>query len=380
MADAIHAGATPGGVVLVARQGKVVFHKAYGRHTYEKNAPATKPDDIWDLASITKIAAATVSLMKLQEQGQFNVQTPVEQYLPEFAGTNKQGIPLADMLAHQARLTPWIKFYEKTITKNGKPLPEFYRDKKSSEYPLPVAKDLWLRAGYPDTIWQEIMASPLLDQKEYKYSDLGFYIAGEIVRRLSGRPLEDYVQEVFYRPLGLRTLTYRPHEKFPIERIPPTEEDDYFRARRIQGHVHDMGAAMLDGVSGHAGLFGNAQDLAIVMQMLLNKGIYGGQQFLRPETVHFYTTRCGGCTRRGLGFDMLQLDTRFENNLSRKASEATFGHLGFTGTAAWADPDQELVFIFLSNRTYPSMKNNKLGSMNVRVAVQDAVYGAVEGE
>ena len=377
MEEAISAGATPGGVVLVARQGKVVFQKAYGRHTYDKRSGATQTADIWDLASITKIAASTVSLMKLQEQGKFNVQDPVEKYLPEFAGTNKKGIPLIEMMTHRAGMTPWIKFYEKTISKSAKPLPEFYKSKKSDDFPLPVAKDLWLKAGYPDVIWQEIKDSPLLPTKEYKYSDLGFYIAGEIVKRLSGRPIEDYVQETFYQPLGLQTMTYRPLEKFPLDRIPPTEEDDYFRDRRIQGYVHDMGAAMLNQATGHAGLFSDANDLAVLMQMLLNKGTYGGRQYLQPETISFYTTRCGDCTRRGIGFDMLQQNTKFENNLSEKASDETFGHLGFTGTAVWVDPKEELIYIFLSNRTYPTMKNNKLGNMNTRVLVQDAVYEAI---
>jgi beta-N-acetylhexosaminidase len=378
--EAIAAGATPGAVVLVARQGKVVFQKAYGSHTYDKNARPTQTNDIWDLASITKIAASSISLMKLQEQGKFNVSDPVEKYLHEFSGTNKKGIPLIDMLTHRARLTPWIKFYEKTISTDAKPLPEFYQSKKSDAFPLPVANELWLKAGHPDTIWQAIRDSPLLDSKAYKYSDLGFYIAGEIVKRLSGRPVEDYVQETFYQPLGLQTMTYRPLEKFPPDRIPPTEEDDYFRARRIHGYVHDMGAAMLNQATGHAGLFSDANDLAILMQMLLNKGTYGGREFLKPETIHFYTSRCGDCTRRGIGFDMPQKNSKFENNLSQKASEETYGHLGFTGTAVWVDPKEELIYVFLSNRTYPTMRNNKLGNMNTRVLVQDAVYEAINRE
>ncbi len=378
MKEAITAGATPGGVVLVARQGKVVFEKAYGRHTYESKSSATKTDDVWDLASITKIAATTISLMKLQEEGKFSVQEPVQKYLPEFAGTNKAELPLIDLLTHQARLTPWIKFYEKTTSPSGKPLPQFFQNKKSETYSLPVAKDLWLKADYPEVIWQEIKDSPLLPNREYKYSDLGFYIAGEIVGRLSGQPIEDYVQKTFYQPMGLQAISYRPFEKISISRIPPTEEDNYFRARRIQGYVHDMGAAMLNGVSGHAGLFSDAKDLAALMQMLLNKGAYGGQRFLQPETIQFYASRCGDCTRRGIGFDMFQKDARFESNLSKKAGEGTFGHLGFTGTAVWVDPKEELIYVFLSNRTYPTMRNNKLGNMNTRILVQDAVYDAIE--
>ncbi len=377
-AEAIADGATPGCVVLVAKDGKVVFHKAYGKHTYSKDARETTTDDLWDLASITKIAASTISLMKLQEEGKFSVQDPLEKYLPEFAGSNKAKIPLLDMLTHTARLTPWIKFYEKTVHFSGRPLPRYYDNRQSGEFSLPVAKNLWLRADYPDSIWQEIKDSPLLNTREYKYSDLGFYFAGEIVHRLSQQPIEDYVQAHFYQPLGLRTMTYRPLEKFPVERIPPTEDDDYFRARKVQGYVHDMGAAMLNQATGHAGLFSDATDLAVLMQMLLNKGTYGGQQYLRPETINFYTTRCGNCTRRGIGFDMPQRNRSFEHNLSGSASDATFGHLGFTGTAVWADPEEGLIYIFLSNRTYPSMKNGKLAKLNTRVRVQDAIYEALK--
>lgn len=378
MDEAIAEGATPGGVVLVARRGKIVWRKSYGHHTYDQNARSTEPDDIWDLASITKVAASTISLMKLQDEGKFDPKDPVEKYLPEFANTNKKGIPLVEMMTHRGRLMPWIKFYEKTITSAAKPSPDFYQSKKSEAYPLPVAKDLWLKAAYGKEIWHQILDSPLEPSKEYKYSDLGFYIAGEIVARLGGMPIENYVQQAFYQPLGLQTMTYRPLEKFPLDRIPPTENDDYFRDRRIQGYVHDMGAAMLNQATGHAGLFSDAEDLAVLMQMLLNKGSYGGIQYLRPETIHYYTTRCEGCTRRGIGFDMFQKNTNYENNLSLKASEGTFGHLGFTGTAVWVDPAEELIYIFLSNRTFPTMKNNKLGKLNTRVKVQDVVYEAIE--
>jgi len=377
MAEAIADGATPGGVVLVARRGKIVWRKSYGHHTYDPQARATEPDDIWDLASITKVAASTISLMRLQEQGKFDPKEPVEKYLPEFANTNKKGISLIDMMTHRARLTPWIKFYEKTITSAAKPSLDFYQNKKSDAYSLPVAKDLWLKTGYEKQIWQQILDSPLEPTKEYKYSDLGFYITGEIVKRLSGQPVDEFAKQNFYQPLGLGTMGYRPYERFSLERIPPTENDDYFRDRRIQGYVHDMGAAMLNQATGHAGLFSDAEDLAVLMQLLLNKGSYGGMQYLKPETINYYTTRCEGCTRRGIGFDMFQKNTHYENNLSKLASEGTFGHLGFTGTAVWVDPQEELIYVFLTNRTFPSMKNNKLAKLNTRVKVQDAVYEAI---
>ena len=377
MLAAIEAEATPGGVVLVARKGKVIFQKAYGRHRYDRKSPETANDDIWDLASVTKIAATTAALMKLQDTGKFDPNDPVKKYLPEFAGTDKADILLSAMLAHRARLTPWIRFYEETTNANRQPSSQFFRRKKTKGYSLAVAKDLYLRDDWPDTIWRRILDSPLREQNGYKYSDLAFYIAAKIVERQGGMPLEAFVQQNFYRPIGMETTTFRPLEKFPAERIPPTEEDSYWRQRRVHGYVHDMGAAMLDQVSGHAGLFSNANDLAKMMQLLLNGGHYGGQQYLRPETIHQYASRCPGCTRRGLGFDLLQLDQRFEPNFSSKASEQTFGHLGFTGTAAWADPENELVYIFLSNRTYPNMRNNKLGKMNTRILAMDVVYDSL---
>ncbi|MEY3050686.1 MAG: hypothetical protein RLY31_471 [Bacteroidota bacterium] len=376
--QAIREKAIPGAVVLIAKNGKIVFQQAWGHHDYLPSSPRTSVSDVWDLASITKIAATTVSLMLLQDQGLFDPRLPVESYLPEFANSNKAGIPVTDMLTHHAGLTPWIKFYEKTLDHRQQPSPSFYRDKPSASFPSPVAKDRWLAAGYRDTIWKEIIESPLLGHHRYTYSDLGFYVGGEIVSRLSDTPLDLYACQSFYQPMGLRSIGFKPLEKFSPAQIPPTEEDRYFRHRRIQGFVHDMGAAMLDQVSGHAGLFSNAADLAAVMQMLLNKGFYAGTQFLQPQTVQYYTSRCSDCTRRGLGFDLRQLDDHFDPNLSNKASIRTFGHLGFTGTAAWADPDHQLVYVFLSNRTYPSMKNNSLGSLNTRILVQDAIYDALD--
>ncbi len=376
--NAIDEKATPGAVVLVARKGKVVYQKSFGNHTYDRGAPTTKVDDIFDLASVTKIAASTVSLIKLQDEGKFNFNDPLKKYLPEFDTTDKTDIPMSKILSHHARLTTWIKFYEKTISSRNQPLSKFYKNKPSGKFNLSVAKNLYLRDDYPDTIWKEIIESPLLENEGYRYSDLAFYIAAEIIKRQSGKSIENYVQDNFYKPMGMETTTYRPIEKFKIDRIPPTEEDRYFRQRKIQGYVHDMGAAMLNQASGHAGLFSNANDLAKMMQMLLNKGNYGGVQYLQPETIHQYASRCNGCTRRGLGFDMLQLDDRYDPNLSPLASDQTFGHLGFTGIAAWADPVNELVFIFLSNRTYPKMRPNKLGDMNTRVYAMDAVYNAME--
>lgn len=378
--EGIDARAMPGCVVLVAKNNEVVFHKAYGHHTYQKKQ-ATKTTDIYDLASVTKIAAATLSVMKLQSEGKVSIHQPLSKYLPSLRNTNKESLLLQDIMAHRAGLKSWIKFYEQTITtskSNPRPLSTMYKSKADATFTLPVTEKLYLRSDMGDSIWQQIRTSELRPNTNYKYSDLGFYLVADLVQEVSGQPIDQYVQQNFYQPLGLQTATYNPLQKFSKKLIPPTEEDKYFRRQRVHGYVHDMGAAMLGGVSGHAGLFADANDLAIIMQMLLNKGYYGNQKFLDTEVVQTFTTRYPDDTRRGIGFDMLQLDRSIDPNMSPIASPRTFGHLGFTGTCVWADPEHDLVYIFLSNRTYPSMKNRKFGQMNIRPRIQTVIYEALK--
>ena len=378
--EAIAMKATPGGVVLVAKDGKVVFHKAYGHHTYSRRTPVER-SDIYDLASITKIAATTLSVMKLYDEGHISIFQPLSDYLPELKSTNKVNLSIYDIMAHKAGLRPWIPFFEQTVTKskrNPRPLSKFYGKQKSGKYSISVTDKLFMVDAFRDSMWQQIHQSELRSNNNYKYSDLGFYMLGNMVGRTTNVPLERFAQEQFYQPLGLSTTTFNPREKFPTSRIVPTEEDKYFRRQRIQGYVHDMGAAMLGGVSGHAGLFSNANDLAVIMQLLLNDGYYGGQQYLSPETVRLFTSRHTNDTRRGIGFDMKELSSARNQNMSLLASDGTFGHLGFTGTCAWTDPENDIIFIFLSNRTYPSMKNNKLGKEDFRPRIQDVIYQAIE--
>ena len=375
---AIDSGATPGCVVLVARNGRVVFHKAYGYHTYRKKHPMS-PDDIFDLASVTKVAATTLSIMKLYEEEKLRLSDTLACYLPETDTTDKACLVVEDILRHRAGLKPWIPFYEETVSeKKHRPLPTYYRSRKSSNYDISVTDKLYLLDSYPDSIWQKILQSPLRDKPGYLYSDLGLYLMAETIHRLTGMPLNEYADSVFYRPLGLQTTGFNPLQRFSRSRIPPTEEDDYFRHQRIQGYVHDMGAAMLGGVSGHAGLFSNANDLAILFQMLLNGGYYGGRHYLKAETIARFTSRCENCSRRGIGFDMKQLDPTQVLNVSEYASERAFGHLGFTGISVWADPAEGLIFVFLSNRTYPQMTNHKLASMNFRPRIQSIAYKAIQ--
>lgn len=374
--EAIDGGATPGCVVLVAKSGNIVYHKAFGHHTTARRRKVQK-DDIYDLASVTKIAATTLSVMKLQEEGKIDIDQPLSKYLPELRDANKGSLIIRDVMAHHAGLIGWIPFYEQTITsskRNPQPLSAFYQKQKKDRFNIPVAANLYLREDYQDSIRSQINDSNLRQNNNYRYSDLGFYLLADLVRRVSGQSIDQYARETFYEPLGLKTATYNPWRSFPLDRIPPSENDRYFRRRVVHGYVHDMGAAMLGGVSGHAGLFSNATDLAVLLQMLLQDGYYDGKRYLQPATVKRFTSRHPRSTRRGIGFDMLELDRSREPNLSTLASAKTFGHLGFTGISAWADPEYDLVYIFLSNRTYPSMHNYKLVKMDIRPRIQSTVY------
>lgn len=374
--EAIRVGATPSVQVLVTKNGKIAFQKAYGHHTYNKNQTAQK-DDIYDLASVTKICATTISIMKLVDEGRVNLDEKIGTYIPELQGSNKENLKLRDVMAHHAGLKAWLPFYKATLTAK-RPSTSLYSTTKTGDFTIQITDRWYLKDDYPRQMWREIASSPLGRKGSYKYSDLGFYISAKIVENVSGQTLDAYVMENFYKPLGLTTAGFNPMDRFPNYRTPPTEEDNYFRMQKIQGYVHDMGAAMLGGVSGHAGLFADAKDVAIIMQMLVNGGHYAGTQYIQPETVKEFTTRYKGSTRRGIGFDMKELNSRRSQSVSYLASANTFGHLGFTGIGTWADPDNDLVYVFLSNRTYPTMNNSKLHKLDFRPRIQTAVYKALE--
>ncbi len=377
--EAISKKATPGLQVLVARQGKVVFHKAYGHHTRSKKKRVSLTD-IYDVASVTKVMASTISLMQLTEEGKVNINANLGSYLNAAKGTNKENLVIRDILAHHARLKSWIPFYVETVTKskkNPRPKKEYYRKTKGGEFNTQVTDKLYMKDSYKKEMWKQIWESELRTKTGYKYSDLGFYMAAALVEEQTGKPLDQFADETFYKPLGLQATTFNPREKFPVERIIPSENDKYFRRQNVQGHVHDMGAAMLGGVSGHAGLFTTTNDLAVLSQMLLNGGYYGGRNYLNPSTIQTFTTRHYASTRRGIGFDMKERDGSRSQNMAPEASDSTYGHLGFTGTAVWIDPEKELFCIFLSNRTHPGMNNYKLNKLDIRPRVQTAVYDAI---
>lgn len=369
--------AAPGAQVLVAKNGKIVLQKAYGK--LSDDGYYVSNNTIYDVASITKVLATTLSVMKLSEEHKLNINSPIKYYLPGIDTTNKADLKSIDILAHQAGLLPWLGFYKATLVSPGKKgfNAAYYSSTLKDEFRIPVAKSMFMRADYIDTMYQEIWTSKLRASRDYKYSDLGFYILQKIVQYQAKKPLDEYVENKFYKPLGLRRTAFNPLKRFPESNIAPTEIDNYWRKQIIKGHVHDMGAAMLGGVAGHAGLFSTSSDMAILMQMLLNKGSYGGIQYLKPETVELFTTRYPGSTRRGLGFDMKELDSKKAKSTSDLTPESVFGHTGFTGCAVWADPENDIVYIFTTNRTYPK-KNLTFTKRDYRNKVQDMIYKAMQ--
>ncbi len=369
-AEAINKKATPGCVVLVAKDGKVIFNRAYGTHTYDKDAQKERVDDIFDLASITKTSATTMEAMKLYENNKLNLDTAISTYLAQTKNTDKSNIKVREFLLHQAGLIPFIPFYAKL-----KPQ-DFSRD-SSETYNVKVADSFFMeKSYYKDIMWQQMLKSRITNRGKYVYSDLSMYFMKEVLETITQKPLENYVSENFYKPLGMYTTGFNPRYRFLKSQIVPTEQDSYFRKTLLWGYVHDQGAAMVGGVAGHAGLFSNASDLAILYQMLLDKGNYGGKSYFKPKTVELFTAKQSDVSRRGLGFD--RWDPNSKNGYpSKLASSQTFGHTGYTGTAVWVDPKVNLVYIFLSNRVNPGV-NNKLSTLDIRPRIQDVIYNAIQ--
>ncbi|WP_207428115.1 serine hydrolase [Pedobacter sp. SYSU D00535] len=368
MAEAITGKATPGAAVMVVKDGKVIFNKGYGHHTYNK-AVATKADDIFDLASVTKISATTIAAMKLYEEQKLKLDTNLGAYLPLARSTTKNSLSIRQLMLHEGGLTPFIPFYQSL-----KPA-DFRRD-SSELYSVKVADSYYLKRNY----YEEVMLPRMLNTKlqpagKYVYSDLSMYFLKEAIERQAVERLDQYVLNYFYRPLGMQTAGFNPRNRFDKARIVPTENDLVFRKTLLEGYVHDQGAAMAGGVAGHAGLFASANDLAILYQMLLNGGTYGGEKYFSPQTIQLFTSRQSLTSHRGLGFDRWNPESG--NYPSNLASSETYGHTGYTGTCVWVDPKHQLIYIFLSNRVHPSV-TNKLSSMRIRPRIQDAIYEAIQ--
>ena len=380
--DALAKKAFPGCEVLAVQNGEIKYHKAFGNYEYDPKSLPVNLESIYDLASVTKISATTVAVMKLYEQGKLDLNKTLGDYLPSMRGSDKEALKLTDILLHQAGLIPDVIFYRETLDANGRPSPVYFSDVSKPGFTVPVARNLFLRDDWHDTMMLRVAQSPLTAIGKYVYSDNDFILLGKIVERLSGMTLDQYVQKTFYNPLGMATTGFKPFERFGIERVVPTEQDNYFRRQLLRGYVHDEGAAMFGNVSGHAGLFSNAYDLSLLYQMLLNGGELNGQHFFKPETIKYFTAYHSDISRRAYGFDKPEKDnaTRQEPYPSALASPETFGHTGFTGTCVWVDPQAGLVYIFLSNRVYESRNNNLLGRMNIRGKIQDAIYNALKSE
>ena len=367
--------ASPGCQVLVARNGTVVFDQSYGYCTYDQSQPVTS-STLYDLASVTKVAGTLQAVMYLKDQGLLNIEEKVATYLPELARTNKRDMTVRDVLTHQAGLKAGIPTWERTINSNGLK-PTFYASIRSDQFPNEVVPGEYSTRAADDSVWAWTMRSGLLPKVRGKfppeYSDLSFIVMKRLCEKILKQPLEGFLQDNFYRPLGLGSMTYNPLQRFPKSCIAPTENDTYYRREQLQGSVHDQTAALVGGVGGHAGLFATANDLAVLMQMNLQNGRYGGSRFFQNPVVTEFARPQSATSRRGLGWDHGD-PSKPVGPTSNLSPASTFGHTGFTGTCVWMDPDNQILYVFLSNRVYPDAGNNKLRQFNIRTRIHDVIY------
>ena len=367
--------AYPGCQIVALKDGQVVYDTCFGTFTYG-GGHRVQPDDLYDIASCTKIFASTLAIMKLYDDGLIDLNKTLADFFPYLKGKAHGKLKLIDIMTHQAGLKAWIPFYKVTVDENG-PMEAFYSNEIDKSHSVRVAENLYLVNDYADRIFDSVSKTPL-GKKKYLYSDMGFYYMPKIVKQLTNQNIEDYLNEKFYHPMNLWHICYQPLNHFIREQIAPTENDTVFRKQLIWGDVHDQAAAMFGGVAGHAGLFANARDLAVLMQMLLDEGTYNGVQYLKPETVRYFTraTFSSNDNRRGIGFDKLPVNKKGSSTASKSGSMKGFGHTGFTGTFVWADPKNKTVLIFLSNRVHPDPEPNRLARQNIRTALHDILYEA----
>jgi CubicO group peptidase (beta-lactamase class C family) len=371
--------AYPGCRVLAAQGNTVLYDKSFGKFSYADTARLVTPNTIYDLASVTKIMATTLAVMKLYDLQKIRLEDKLSQYLPYLKNTNKENITIEQVMTHTAGLAAWIPFYEKTLLKDERKSlnPLIYSTVYSKEFSVQVCGNLFIKPSYRDSIYSQICKSELRKDAKYLYSDLGFYLLADLVKTVGGKPLDAYLEEHFYTPMNLSRTLFNPLNLYGMDDIPPTENDTLFRKTLIQGYVHDQGAALLGGVSGHAGLFSSAEDLYRLSLLLLQKGNYGGKTYLSEKTVETFTAyRFEGDCRRGLGFDKPARNGT--SPCSKSASPLSYGHSGFTGTFIWIDPQYNLVYIFLSNRINPDAGNSLITDLGIRTSLQSIVYQYVK--
>ncbi|HYK46368.1 MAG TPA: serine hydrolase, partial [Parafilimonas sp.] len=377
---AIYLHAFPGCVVLVAKDNKIIWSKTYGYFMYNRQQPVTL-NTVYDLASVTKVSATTLAIMKLYEEGKLDIFKTIGDYLPWARHSNKSNLVLKDVLLHQAGLVAFIPFYQETIDPaTGVARESIYRPFPDSAHMIHVAANMYMRNDWVDTMFERIVQSKV-SGKQYVYSDNDFIFLGKIVEQITGMSLDNYVEETFYKPMYLYNTTFKPNEHISLNTIAPTEHEHQFRMQLLTGYVHDPGSAMFGGVAGHAGLFSNVHDLAVLYTMLLNGGEWNGHRYLKKETIDYFTAYHSDISRRGFGFDKPEKDnaTREEPYPALSASPETFGHTGYTGTCVWADPRYHLLFVFLSNRVNPDGgENTKISTLKVRQRMLEAVYDSMD--
>ena len=372
----IKSGCYPGCQIVVMKSGQMVYDKCFGNFTYG-GGHQVQPNDLYDIASCTKIFASTLAIMKLYDNGLIDLNKTLADFFPYLKGNAHGKLKIIELMTHQAGLKAWVPFYATTVDENG-PMEAYYSNQIDENHTVRVAENLYLINGYEDRIFDSV-SKTALGKKKYLYSDMGFYYIPRIVKQLTNKNIEDYLNENFYYPMNLSHICYKPLNHFTREQIAPTENDTIFRKQLIWGDVHDQAAAMFGGVAGHAGLFSNAHDLAAIMQMLLNEGTYNGKRYLKPETVRYFTTApfaSSNDNRRGIGFDKLPVGKKGTFTPSKSGSMKGYGHTGFTGTFVWADPENKTVIVFLSNRVYPNAEPNKLVKSGIRSILHDIVYEA----
>ncbi|MFT4565966.1 MAG: CubicO group peptidase (beta-lactamase class C family) [Saprospiraceae bacterium] len=372
--EGMDSSAFPGAQILIRHKDSIFFHKAWGYHTYDKKSPVLG-DDIYDMASVTKVSTGLPLIMKLYGEGSIDIDLPIYQYIPDLKSSNKKEITLRQILAHQARLEPYLIFWQDALKKNGKYRVRSFKSTKSDKYPIRITDDLYLHKRYKKKMKKAIKKTQLNDETAYLYSGLIFLLMPDMISDLLGNSFESSLYDEIYTPIGANSLRYNPLQYFDKSRIVPSEYDSLWRKKLVQGTVHDEAAAMLGGVSCNAGLFGTAEDLSKLFQLYLNGGAWDDQQIINSEALGIFTSYQYVNNRRGLGFDkpMHEFDVAI-SYVSKYASKESFGHSGFTGTFVWADPAYDLVIVFLSNRVYPTRDNRNLYRMNIRPRFQDAVY------
>lgn len=402
--DGIQQGAYPGCQVVVLKNGHVMVDKAFGTYA-GKGSPGVESTDIYDLASLSKTTGTLLAVMKLYDKGRFNLTDKISDYLPFLQRTDKKDITIREILYHQSGLPPWLPFYQEVIDKDSydgrlfsarkdahhpvqigtatwanpkfKFKSEYISPVKTGDYTIQICDSLWLNRSFRKVIEEKIVEAPL-KQKRYVYSDIGFILLGMLVEQLAGMPMEAYLQREFYEPMGLERTGYLPLRRFAKSEIVPSNKDRFLRKETLQGYVHDEASAFFGGLAGNAGLFSTAREVARVYQMLLNGGEIDGKRYLSKETCNLFTTETSKISRRGLGFDKPDMEDTKKGNCASGVPAGVYGHTGFTGTCAWVDPENDLVYVFLSNRIYPNVTNRKLNQLHIRERIQEAIYGAMK--